>query len=101
MKFYLKVNKNGYVRFGISSSKSDQKKRFYIFRYSSTQMRDTLKWSEAKMKEIKLSFQWQLQFYDQTLLAPHREQKLQLGPIYPTLSYTINNIRYSSLIILY
>ena len=78
----------GVVRFGTSSSKSDRKKRFYIFRYSSTQMRDMSKWSEAKMKEIKLSFQWHLQFYDRTLLAPYREQKLQLGPIYPTLPYT-------------
>jgi hypothetical protein len=31
------------VRFGISSSKSDRKKQVYIFRYSSTQMRDTSK----------------------------------------------------------
>ena len=41
------------------------------------------------MKEIKLSFQWHLQFYDRTLFAPYREQKLQLGPIYPTLPYIL------------
>ena len=68
------------VRFGTSSSKSDRKKRFYIFRYNSTQMRDTLKWSEAKIKGIKLFFQRHLRFYDRTLFAPYREQKLQTGP---------------------
>ena len=43
----------GIVRFGINNLKSDRKKRFYIFHYSSTQVRDTSKQFEVKMKGIK------------------------------------------------
>jgi hypothetical protein len=73
----------GMIQFGITGSKSDWKKRFYILHCSSTQVRNTLKWSKAKMKEIKLSFQRHLQLYDRNLFVPYRKQKLQIGPIYP------------------
>jgi hypothetical protein len=76
----------GLVRFG-TCSKSDWKKHFYISHYSLTQVRDTSKWSKAKIKGIKLSVQRHLRFYDWTLCAPYREQKLQVGSTYSTLTY--------------
>jgi hypothetical protein len=50
-------------------------------------MRHTSKWSKAKIKGIKLSFQRHLRFYDRTLFTLYKEQKLQIGPTYPTLLY--------------